>query len=211
QKKAKIEAIVEKAILTLSNKVKDTVRSKIGISSTRQDDGSCETDSETEVIRYGDEDYDRTEVIEEMMVELIDELKDAKKVFRKQGILLEVYKQEIIERIDKKASKDIDIRPYLELSDNFFYLITSFKEQKDISYGLIEAIEIVWQKMEQVLLLMDIAIIRQEGLPFDPKIHESVDNISIQGDNLIVVKVLQPGFIYMGNIIRAAKVIIGDD
>ncbi|MBF0316889.1 MAG: nucleotide exchange factor GrpE [Nitrospirae bacterium] len=139
---------------------------------------------------------------------LIDEIKDIKKAIRRQGISLEVIKQDIIDRIDQRNIKDL--QPFMELADNFFFLSESFIRDQDISLGRDEAIEIVWQKLDDVLSMFNLEVIREMEVPFDPALHEAIESTCQQTDNPTVERVLQPGFRYMGNVVKPARVIIGD-
>ncbi|MBF0338358.1 MAG: nucleotide exchange factor GrpE [Nitrospirae bacterium] len=146
--------------------------------------------------------------VDDTLDEILDEIKDIKKAIRKQGISLEVIKQDIIGRIDKKNIKDL--QPLMELADNFFFLSESFIEDQDISLGQAEAIEIVWQKLDDVLSMFNLEVIREMEVPFDPALHEAIESTCQQTDNPTVERVLQPGFRYMGNVVKPARVIIGD-
>ncbi|MBF0537488.1 MAG: nucleotide exchange factor GrpE [Nitrospirae bacterium] len=137
-----------------------------------------------------------------------DEIKDIKKAIRRQGISLEVIRNDIIDRIDQKNIKDV--QPLIELTDNFFFLIESLMENQDISVGQEEAIEIVWQKLEDVLSMFNLEVIRDIEVPFDPTIHEAIESTCQWTDDPTVERLLQPGYRYMGNVIKPARVIIGD-
>ncbi|KJU85422.1 GrpE nucleotide exchange factor [Candidatus Magnetobacterium bavaricum] len=140
--------------------------------------------------------------------EVIDEIKDIKKAIRRQSISLEIIKQDIIDRIDQKNIKDL--QPLMELADNFFFLSESFIREQDISLGQAEAVEIVWQKLDDVLSMFSIEVIREMEVPFDPAIHEAIESTCQHTNNPTVERVLQPGYRYRGNVVKSARVIIGD-
>ncbi|MBF0515663.1 MAG: nucleotide exchange factor GrpE [Nitrospirae bacterium] len=150
----------------------------------------------------------RLDSIEKNSVELVGELKDLKKMLRKHGIVIEAFKSDIIDRFDRKEVEGL--QPYVDMADNFFHLINSFKDRDELSTGQSEAVEIVWQKIETLLLTVGIEMIRQEGLCFDPKMHEAVESISQHCGNPVALKIFQAGFMWKGNVIRPAKVRIGD-
>ncbi|MBV6340940.1 nucleotide exchange factor GrpE [Candidatus Magnetobacterium casense] len=139
---------------------------------------------------------------------LLDEIKDIKKAIRRQSISLEVIKNDIIERLDQKSIKDL--HPLMELADNFFFLGESFTEDEYISPGQEEAIEIVWQKLDNVLSMFNLEVIRDIEVPFDPALHEAIESTCQQTDNPTVERVLQPGYRYRGDVVKPARVIIGD-
>ncbi|MBF0343213.1 MAG: nucleotide exchange factor GrpE [Nitrospirae bacterium] len=124
--------------------------------------------------------------------ELFNEIKDIKKAIRRQGISMEVIRNDIIERINQKNLQDL--QPFIDLTDNFFFLSDSFRQSQDLSAGQEEAMEIVWQKLEAVLSLFNIEVIRDISLPFDPVLHEAVGNVCSQTDgevdNPVVERVL---------------------
>jgi len=141
--------------------------------------------------------------------EIIDELGDIKKILRKQGILIEMLKKEILERIAEKEFSGRNLQLFSDVVDSFFYLDMSLQEISGLSPKQKEAAGIVWQKLELMLFSAGIEVIHKTGVSFDPSLHEAVERISDDNASLYVEKLIQPGYIYRGKVIKPAKVIIG--
>ena len=140
--------------------------------------------------------------------DLLEELEAIKKILRKQNLILEVFKKETSERLERYEIGKI--QPFLHLAENFFHLSSFFAEKEDIPEREEEAIEIVWQKLESVLSSAGIEIIRCSGAAFDAAVYQAVEGTSKKCDDPVVTKILQPGFIYQGKVIIHAKVSIGE-
>jgi molecular chaperone GrpE (heat shock protein) len=140
--------------------------------------------------------------------DLLEEVEAIKKILRKQNLVLEVFKKETSERLERYEIGKI--QPFLDLAENFFHLSSFFTEKEDIQAREEEAIEIVWQKLESLLSTAGIRIIRYSGVAFDPALYQAVEGISKRCNDPIVTKILQPGFIYRGKVITHAKVSIGE-
>ena len=138
--------------------------------------------------------------------EIIEELRSARKLLRKQGIFQEAFKGEVLKQIEEKNLDSIN--PIMEFTDSLFYLGTSFKEIPDLSRKQYQAVEIVWQKWETLISSIDIEIISQAGVKFDPRLYEAVEKVSQGTHDLTVIKVIQPGYLHKGRVARPAKAII---
>jgi len=141
--------------------------------------------------------------------EIIDEIGDIKKILRKQGILIEMLKKEILERIAEKEFSGRNLQLFSDVVDSFFYLDMSLQEISGLSPKQKEAAGIVWQKLELMLFSAGVEVIHKTGVSFDPSLHEAVERISDDNASLYVEKLIQPGYIYRGKVIKPAKVIIG--
>ena len=140
--------------------------------------------------------------------DLLEEVEAIKKILRKQNLMIEVFKKETFERLERHEI--VKIQPFLDLAENFFHLSSFFTERENVPEREEEAIEIVWQKLETLLFSAGIKIIRCSGAVFDPALHQVVEGISKKCDDPVVTKILQPGFIYHGKVITHAKVSIGE-
>jgi molecular chaperone GrpE len=141
--------------------------------------------------------------------EIIDEIGDIKKILRKQGILIEMLKKEILERIAEKEFSGRNLQLFSDAVDSFFYLDMSLQEISGLSPKQKEAAGIVWQKLELMLFSAGIEVIHKTGVSFDPSLHEAVERISDDNAPPYVEKLIQPGYIYRGQVIKPAKVITG--
>jgi len=140
--------------------------------------------------------------------DLLEEVEAIKKILRKQNLMIEVFKKETFERLERHEI--VKIQPFLDLAENFFHLSSFFTERENVPEREEEAIEIVWQKLETLLSSAGIKIIRCSGAAFDPALYQAVEGIPKKCDDLVVTKILQPGFIYQGKVITHAKVSIGE-
>jgi molecular chaperone GrpE (heat shock protein) len=139
--------------------------------------------------------------------ELIAELGDMKKILRKQGILIEMSKKEILERLTEKEALVKNLQPFTDAADAFFHMELSFREIPGFSEKQMEAAGIVQQKLDELLSSAGLEIIQKTGVNFDPSLHEAVGRLS-GADSLAVGKIIQPGYIFRGKVIRPAKVVI---
>ena len=139
--------------------------------------------------------------------EILQEVQAVKKLLRKQTILLEKTREELLDQKERKALQDL--APLLAFADAFFYLDRSFQEVEDLSPQRRQALEMVWHKLDRMLAAAEIKMIRQTNIPFDEHLHEAVENLSPNGLQPEVLSVVQPGYVHNGRVSRAAKVIVG--
>ena len=148
----------------------------------------------------------RTEEGLPSLKDIVEEINLVKKSLRKQAAFLDLFRKEVAERLEEKRIEDINL--FLETAEAFFYYDRSVREISDLSSNQHQGLEIVWQKMETLLNCVGIEIVRQIGVPFDPRLHEALEKAP-EGDGIPVVKrILQPGFVYEERVIKPAKVMI---
>ena len=138
--------------------------------------------------------------------EILEEMKGLKKSLRKQTAFLDLFRKEVVERLEEKRIEEI--RPLIELAEAFFYHDHSLREISDISSNQLEGLEIVWQKVETLLNAAGIEIVRELEVPFDPRLHEAMERLPEGNGSPVVKRVLQPGFVHKESVIKPAKVII---
>lgn len=138
--------------------------------------------------------------------ELIDEMRELKKVLRRQGIFFESIKKEFLEKLEEKDLKAADV--LFEFTDAFFHLDASLRQAPDLSSNQYQAIEIVWQHLESLLASTGIEIIRQAEINYDPRLYESVGKVSEGDGDPMVKEILLPGYIYKGQVIKPAKAVV---
>jgi molecular chaperone GrpE len=73
----------------------------------------------------------------------------------------------------------------------------------------LEAMEIIWDKIDNLLALVGLQIMRRTGGDFDAKIYEAIENRADGAAELIVLQVLQPGYIFKNMVLKPAKVVVG--
>jgi len=138
--------------------------------------------------------------------EIIEEIEVIKKIFRKQGLFLDLFKKDVLDKLEEKRNKEVE--PFFELAEAFFYHDRLLKEIPGISSSQQEALAIVWHKLNALLSSVGIEIIRSVDVDFDPRLYEAVEKVTEGNERPIVKKIIQPGFIYGGKIIKPAKVIV---
>ncbi len=137
---------------------------------------------------------------------LLEEIQALKKLLRRQSVLIEEVRRDQ----EAFASREHQInKPLLELCDAVFHLQHSFRNPGLMSRQHVHVLSMVFKKLEQFAGYMDLQIILEEGVPFDPRIHESVFNRNPGSHSLDVLEVIQPGYLQDGKVIRPAKVVVG--
>jgi molecular chaperone GrpE (heat shock protein) len=142
------------------------------------------------------------------------ELAELKKLVRRQGIQQESLVREISTKLDtisiESEAEPRNGRPeaLIELAESYFHLENALR-LAGYSRDTLEALDIVWDKLEQVCKESDLDIIRDVGCTFDSRLHESLDRAPAGGEP-VVGSVTAPGFIYNGQVIRPARVMLSE-
>ena len=141
--------------------------------------------------------------------EVLEELRAIKKLARKHGALLEKMREEFLDQSERKLCRELD--PLLDFADAFFYFARSLHESGDLSPQRRQALEMVWEKLDGVLASSGIQMVRQRNVPFDERLHEAIENMSPGKLKLQVLDMVQAGYTCNGRVVRAARVIVGND
>jgi molecular chaperone GrpE (heat shock protein) len=143
----------------------------------------------------------------EQTSQVLEEIKDLRKHLRKQNFLLESIKKDVIKVIVDDRRPGID--PYCDVADAFFYYEAALQSNDQVSPEHLEAMEIIWDKIDNLMSLVGLQIMRRAGGYFDPKIHEAIENRADGAAELVVLQVLQPGYVYKNLVLKPAKVVVG--
>jgi hypothetical protein len=145
--------------------------------------------------------------LQEPVSQVLEEIKDLRKHWRKQNFLLESFKNDITKVIIDDRRPGID--PYCDVADALFYYEAALQSNDHVSPEQLEALGIIWDKIENLMSLAGLQIMRRAGGDFDAKIYEAVENRADGAAELIVLQVLQPGYIFKNMVLKPAKVVVG--
>jgi molecular chaperone GrpE (heat shock protein) len=145
--------------------------------------------------------------LQEPASQVLEEIRDLRKHWRKQNFLLESFKNEIIKAIIDDRRPGID--PYTDVADAFFYYEAALQANDHVSHEQREALEIIWDKLDQLMSLAGLQMMRRAGGDFDPKIYEAIENRADGAAELMVLQVLQPGYMLNNMVLKPAKVVVG--
>lgn len=142
------------------------------------------------------------------------ELGELKKLVRRQGIQQESLVREISAKLDTLATdgKEEDTESpdsFMALAESFFHLETALSFS-GIGPEILEAINIMWEKLGDVCGEAGLEIVRESGVPFDSRIHEALDRAP-EGEYPVVRSVTAPGFIHNGRVVQAARVMLSEN
>ncbi len=143
---------------------------------------------------------------EEARRALLDDVQGIKKLLRKQVVLIEEVRREQ-EVLTVKHRPTCE--PLMELCDAVYHLQRAFQSPGLMSRQHAQVLQLVHVKLDRFAASQGIQMIVQEGVRFDPGVHEAVANRSPGAPSLEVVEVVQPGYLQDGKVVRAAKVIVG--
>jgi hypothetical protein len=138
------------------------------------------------------------------------ELGELKKLVRRQGIQQESLIRDLTSKIDALPVAPVEntesFRPdsLMEVAESFFHL----GEVLPFAGGgceTLEAIAMVWEKLDLVCRERGLEIVRQSGVLFDSRKHEAIDRAP-HGGNPVVTGVTAPGFIFNGRVLKPARV-----
>jgi molecular chaperone GrpE (heat shock protein) len=138
--------------------------------------------------------------------EIMEEIEVIKKIFRKQGLSLDLFRKEVLEKLEERRTGEVE--HFFRLAEAFFYHDRSLKEIPGMASSQQEALAIVWHQLEALLSSVGIEIIRRVGVDFDPRLYEAVERVADGNGRPVVRRVIQPGFIHEGRVIKPAKAVI---
>ena len=145
----------------------------------------------------------------EALQEKYDELND--KYMRLYSEFDNYRKRTAKERIElqKSASREV-ILDILPVVDDLERAIQSFEEHH-LSEEAKKGIELIYNKLMNILRQKGLQVIEAKGQDFDTDFHEAITNIpapeaSLKGK---IVDVIQKGYTLNGKVIRYAKVVVG--
>lgn len=115
------------------------------------------------------------------------------------------------ERIDllQTAGKDV-IVSLLPVLDDFERASRAIENAKDVA-AVKEGVNLVYNKLKNLLAQKGLKEMVSKGQPFDADIHEAVTNISAPDEAMKgkIVDVLEEGYLLNDKVIRFAKVVVG--
>ncbi|MFZ2445096.1 MAG: nucleotide exchange factor GrpE [Syntrophobacteraceae bacterium] len=136
---------------------------------------------------------------------VLEEIQSIKKLLRKQSVLVEEVRRE---QEAATVVKNRTANSAMELCDSIFYLHRTFRHPGFMSRQHAQVLNMVMKKAEHFAASLGMEIIMDEGVSFDPRLHEAVENRSPGSDSLDVLELVQPGYQQNGKIIRPARVIV---
>jgi molecular chaperone GrpE (heat shock protein) len=137
---------------------------------------------------------------------VLEEFQGLKKLLRKQSVLIEAVRREQEALATEEPQSP---EPLLELCDAVFYLHRAFQHPGLMSRQHAQVLNMVLKKMDRFAASLGLEMILEEGVPFDPRVHEAVANRTPGSHSLEVLELVQPGYLQDGKVVRPAKVIVG--
>jgi len=136
-----------------------------------------------------------------------EEFRGVRKMLRKQTQVLEDLHNR--QGHESPAVKGRTEGGVIDLATAFFHLHQSLRERVAQSPAHREAIALFWLQLDRSLQEIDMRMIREEGAPFDARLHRAVLSRGEGSGEWVVVEVLEPGFIRGDVVSVPAKVILG--
>lgn len=153
---------------------------------------------------------DRRPTLEDIQAAMSEEFRGLRKILRKQSLLGEELRARLKGPPGAPQTEDTG-EGLMRLAAVFFHLDQSLRDQTLSSPQRREAVSLFWLQLEQLLEREDIQMIRERGVPFDPRLHRAVLAREPGAPKSVVTEVLEPGFIERGQVRKSAKVIIGPE
>ncbi len=143
---------------------------------------------------------------EEAQRVVLDEFQGLRKLLRKQSVLIEEVHRE---QEALAAREHHGLGPLLDLCDSVFYLHRAFHNPGLMSRHHAQVLNMVLKKMDRFAASLGVKIVLDEGVPFDPRMHEAVTNRDPGSPFLEVLEMVQPGYLQGDKVLRPAKVVVG--
>jgi molecular chaperone GrpE len=98
------------------------------------------------------------------------------------------------------------VQSLLTVADNFQIMIKHIPEDLK-NHSWVAGVQHVARQLDQLLTEHGIALIAETNIPFDPTVHEAVDQIkNSKIKSGLVAEIVQPGYKLAENVLRPAKV-----
>lgn len=122
-------------------------------------------------------------------------------------------KRSLKERIElsKTAASDL-IVSLLPVLDDFERALDSMETEEDKENAVIDGINLVYNKLKNILSQQGLEKMKVMGESFDTDFHEAITNIPAPdpGQKGKILDVIQNGYLLNGKVIRYAKVVVGN-
>jgi len=118
-----------------------------------------------------------------------------KRMVREQTGMIERASASIVERL-------------LPILDNFELALMAADRTKDYE-SMVKGVEMVYGELLEVLKREGLERIDSLHKPFDPELHEAVMHAEGEGDEIVVLDEMRPGYKLGGRVIRPAMVKVG--
>ena len=102
-----------------------------------------------------------------------------------------------------RFSQERLLRDLLPILDNFERALAHAEE---IDRPVADGIRLIWKQLLDLLTAHGLKRLSSEGDPFDPHLHEAVDQVEEEGPEGVIVKEIVPGYLLQDRILRPAKV-----
>ena len=107
----------------------------------------------------------------------------------------------------ERASASI-VERLLPILDNFELALMAADRTKDYE-SMVRGVEMVYGELLEVLKREGLERIESLHKPFDPELHEAVMHAEGEGDEIVVLDEMRPGYKLGGRVIRPAMVKVG--
>lgn len=141
---------------------------------------------------------------EALLAALTESSQEIKKVLRRQGVTLELLEKKLTEGLE--AVRTPGAEALWDLAEGFFYLSKSLACWADLSDSNRQSLEMVWKLIEALLQSGRLELIREPGVPYDHRRHESVATWEDREGKPLIKEIIIPGRCREGRVIRPAKV-----
>jgi len=118
-----------------------------------------------------------------------------KRMVREQTGMIERASASVVERL-------------LPILDNFELALMAADRTKDYE-SMVRGVEMVYGELLEVLKREGLERIESLNKPFDPELHEAVMHAEGEGDEIVVLDEMRPGYKLGGRVIRPAMVKVG--
>lgn len=120
-------------------------------------------------------------------------------------------RRNVRERMELIASAGADVlKDMLPVMDDFERGLANMDKATDVA-SLKQGVELVYNKLGNVLKAKGLEPMNAKGQPFDADIHEAITNVPAPSEDMKgkVVEEVEKGYTLNGKVVRYAKVVVG--